>query len=293
MEEICNECGRVFSSLNALALHVRTKHDYQQYYDDYFGNDRDGVCRCGRETQFVSWKEGYRTYCCRECRYSDSESHPMYGRTGKKSPLFGRRHSATTIKKMSEAHKGDKNPFYRHAHTSSQKEKWSKERSGEGHPMYGRTGEKSPLFGRPGRQLSDEARTRISETLARRYANGEITVHNRYVHGRFESQRFNRVFWYRSSYELRALEKLEVDSGVVDLEMEALLIEYWFDGTTRYYVPDFKVTRRESVEIIEVKPKRLLKKAICQAKIEALKKYCKENGYVPKIWTETELGIDG
>ena len=60
------------------------------------------------------------------------ERNPMFGKTGKNSPLFGKKYSEESIAK----------------------------RSGENHPMFGKTGENHPAFGR---KHSDETRAKMSD----------------------------------------------------------------------------------------------------------------------------------
>ena len=59
------------------------------------------------------------------------ENHPMYGKTGKNNPRYGKKHSAETRKKMGEAHKGKK-------HSQETRKKMSEAHKGENHPMYGK-----------------------------------------------------------------------------------------------------------------------------------------------------------
>ena len=60
------------------------------------------------------------------------------GRTGKKHPFYGKRHTEETRKKISESLKGENNP------------------------MYGRTGENNPFFGKT---HSKESRKKMSKAL--------------------------------------------------------------------------------------------------------------------------------
>ena len=55
------------------------------------------------------------------------EKSSMYGRTGEKHPMYGKKHTEEARRKMSEN---------------------SHHLSGEKHPMYGRTGENAPMYGK-------------------------------------------------------------------------------------------------------------------------------------------------
>jgi len=116
------------------------------------------------------------------------KNHPMFGRTGEKSPWFGKKHSHETLnkmsiaqkgrfvseetrrkisesrkgfhpseetrKKLSESHLGEKNPLWGKHHSEETRRKISKSHigllAGEKSPMWGRTGGKNPMFGRTG-----------------------------------------------------------------------------------------------------------------------------------------------
>jgi hypothetical protein len=67
------------------------------------------------------------------------KNHPMYGKTGKKCPNYGKKHSEESKKKMSESQKGEKSVWYGKHHTYESKLKISKSRLGEKHHMYGKT----------------------------------------------------------------------------------------------------------------------------------------------------------
>lgn len=83
------------------------------------------------------------------------ENNPNYGRTGEKHPMYGKKHTAEALAKMS----GENSPMYRQGHKISgdRNGRYGKPgsksmlgRTGESNPMYGRTGELCPAYGRKG-----------------------------------------------------------------------------------------------------------------------------------------------
>lgn len=51
------------------------------------------------------------------------EKHPMYGKRGKESHIFGRKHSQETRKKISQALMGEQNPMYRKKFSDTHKKR--------------------------------------------------------------------------------------------------------------------------------------------------------------------------
>lgn len=96
------------------------------------------------------------------------KNNPMYGKRGKESPRFGRKHTSETKEKMSKAHKGKKL-------SEEAKQKMSKAKSGENNPMFGKrhsedarkkmskahSGKNHHFYGK---KLSEETRKKMSES---------------------------------------------------------------------------------------------------------------------------------
>ncbi len=122
---------------------------------------------------------------------------------------------------------------------------------------------------------------------------------------------------YRSSYELKAFHWCDSHPDILEWSSETISIKY-FDPTTnkiRRYFPDLFIKIKEQTGeikryIIEIKPKRqtvppkatgrkktktfLAESRIYaknNAKWEAAKSFCKDNGIIFKLVTETELNI--
>ena len=94
-----------------------------------------------------------------ELIFLTTREHHIF-KIGENNPMYGKKHSDETRKKMREAHKGkqvgEKNPFYGRHHTEE-----SKRRNAEAHK---------------GKHHSEEAKNKISETFKslRWYNNGKI-----------------------------------------------------------------------------------------------------------------------
>lgn len=120
---------------------------------------------------------------------------------------------------------------------------------------------------------------------------------------------------YRSSWELKVMNYLDSNPGVIWWGSEELFIPYWspVDNKKHRYFPDFisKIKRKDGTVmtyIIEVKPlretkppvqkrktKRYLQEAatyiVNQSKWKAATEFCKDHGWEFKVITEKDLGI--
>ena len=76
MNLICKICNITFEDNNKLTAHIKYFHKMKikDYYDNYFKKDNDGVCKtCGKPTEFLSLRLGYREYCCNKCVQTSKE----------------------------------------------------------------------------------------------------------------------------------------------------------------------------------------------------------------------------
>ena len=82
---ICEHCNKEFNSYRSLVKHLKHKNiTSKEYYDTYIKTNTDGICiSCGKLTNFISIKLGYRKCCCSSCgahigqlkRYLNLEEH--------------------------------------------------------------------------------------------------------------------------------------------------------------------------------------------------------------------------
>lgn len=117
---------------------------------------------------------------------------------------------------------------------------------------------------------------------------------------------------YRSSWELRLMSYLDKHPDVIQWASEEMFVPYRspIDNKVHRYFPDFIIKKKNGETImIEVKPasqvkpptkkdkvtKRYIKEVytfgVNQAKWEAAKQYCKNNGWKFQIITENELNL--
>jgi hypothetical protein len=110
--------------------------------------------------------------------------------------------------------------------------------------------------------------------------------------GKFISKKCSEPIIYKSSYELAALNKFEVTEDIVEIQYEKLQIKYYRNNKLCIYYPDFIIRKSTGeIQIIEVKPEKLLSLPLVKLKLEALKNYCELNGIRYFIWTENDLGL--
>ena len=142
---------------------------------------------------------------------------------------------------------------------------------------------------------SKHSREKISLGLS-----SAITKHNNKtfsygISGKYMSTKNKKIFYYRSSYELIAMQIFEQMSNILKYEYETLSIPYEDKkGFIHNTIPDFVVYYTDgSKEIIEVKPEFKIKKDVDNTvlKLDVMKKYAKENGYAFSILTEKELNL--
>jgi|TARA_B100000900_G_scaffold282077_1_gene241364 hypothetical protein len=121
---------------------------------------------------------------------------------------------------------------------------------------------------------------------------------------------------YRSLWERKFMVYCDLNENILEWGSEEIVMPYRspVDGRVHRYFPDFYIKVKESTGrikkmIIEIKPKRqcsppakpkkqtkgYLREAFeyakNQAKWEAASEWCKDRGYIFKVFTEKELGI--
>ena len=135
-----------------------------------------------------------------------------------------------------------------------------------------------------------EVKIKAAETLSVSIENGYCrwgTINKGHL---FFAKAGKEVF-YRSGWEKRAFEILEIDDDVKCFEVEPVTIPYFFEKQ-RNYTPDILVSYKDGVNVlVEVKPKCHVGALVNIAKFNAARKYCAENGMKFEVWTQDELGL--
>lgn len=143
--------------------------------------------------------------------------------------------------------------------------------------------------------------------MARKFASGKFTLKNP------EKYIGNKTPTYRSGWEFTFMRFCDENPNITQWASEAIKIPYRnpLTGKQTIYVPDFFIayadkTGRQKVELIEVKPsnqavKEKLGKSkhnqahwiINQAKWEAARAWCKQQGITFRIVTEQDMYHQG
>lgn len=98
---------------------------------------------------------------------------------------------------------------------------------------------------------------------------------SRYLTGKFFSQKNNKEVTYRSSYELKFFQLLELDMKVKSYEVETVKIPYICpEKKYKKYIPDVIVLYTNGdMEVCEVKPKAMLDNLVVKLKAQACRVY--------------------
>ncbi len=141
--------------------------------------------------------------------------------------------------------------------------------------------------------LNDESRKKISETLSKKYADGELTT---YHNGRFKTGWYfgkKDKFYYMSGLEEKTMMYLDENDNVLNwTNKHGIRIKYVDEnGVDRIYVPDFLIKFKNNTEsIIEMKGFNLNPQ-----RVKLKKKYTKKlykNYYIIKTIDELEKKIN-
>ncbi len=70
----CEICDRGFKNYIGLSSHIRShKITTKEYYDKYLKKYDEGICNCGKPTNFHRLKTGYYKYCSLKCSDNSEE----------------------------------------------------------------------------------------------------------------------------------------------------------------------------------------------------------------------------
>jgi hypothetical protein len=109
--------------------------------------------------------------------------------------------------------------------------------------------------------------------------------------GFYQSTKMNKQFHYRSGYEAKVYEYLDIDIDVASYDVEPFEIEYIHKGKYHRYVPDIIVKYIDGhTEVLEIKPATQTLLEVNHSKWTAADKACKTRGW--QFMVVTEKGID-
>ncbi len=65
----CEICGKKYNNYRCLGSHIKQKHNIstKEYYNKYLKKENEGMCECGKETNFETLNLGYRKFCSIKC----------------------------------------------------------------------------------------------------------------------------------------------------------------------------------------------------------------------------------
>jgi phosphopantothenoylcysteine synthetase/decarboxylase len=142
--------------------------------------------------------------------------------------------------------------------------------------------------------VSEEERKLVGYLTKKKKASGKCNVYFnkksksgsvKYFNGKFYSKKNKTTFTYRSSYELKFFLDLESNKKVNSYISEAMYIPYIDStGVQRTYIPDLLVLYMDgTMEVLEIKPKAMVKDADVQKKAAACRNYLLKNYKDEKI----------
>jgi len=153
---ICKICYKNFKSIKSLQTHISHGHKItsKTYYDKYLKKDKEEICYCGKETNYINLNLGYHKYCSVKCLSKSDEvirkrskktkgknhwmrkdgvGHPNKGKSYEE--LHGKDKALKLRKGLSKWFLnnccGKDNPFYGKHHNSESREKISLVRKGK------------------------------------------------------------------------------------------------------------------------------------------------------------------
>ena len=287
----CPNCNYQNKKINSLRIHAQKSHGISS--EDLYlavvvkGPQPTCACGCGEQTRFLGLVKGYSTYKRghvarinnnwghnKEAQKKSQETRSRMWKEGelqmwnkgltKDDPRIQagieKMNTPERAQKISAALKGQpKSEQHKNKIGKFMKEYWSKE----------------------------ENRERQSKRQAACIMNGMLTYATR-EHGYFKCSTKSKkpIAYYRSLFELNALNYLEAHNQIVKYQIEPFRVSYEYEEKTRYYVVDFWIQTTKGEFIIEIKPSCHVSHPKNNAKFSAAKKFAEEKGWSFEIWTE-------
>lgn len=327
MEEdkvICKICDKEFESHLGLTKHIKPAHyiSSKDYYDKYHKEENDGLCLvCSKPTRFVNFVDGYKKYCSNDCHnifkkiQLDIRDKFIYEeKLENEIIVFDCKICGYKIfnnmkgigSHLKHQHQMSISKYYDNFYLETPEDKICKQ-CGKTNNFcgidrgYSKHCSKScsnkdeiNIIARTKGINKKEVKEKQSRSLSQRILDGTFKPFGKnFKTGYFFSNKNQRDYYYRSSYELLAYQKLELLPEVKTYDVEPFKIPYTdTKGIVRNYIPDILINYDEGLkELIEVKPENLLKDEIVQIKIESARQYYKDNGMNFNIWTEKYLEL--
>lgn len=153
---ICAICNKKFETIKSLQTHISHGHKINSkvYYDKYLKKEKEGICYCGKKTNYKSMSVGYHIYCSIKCQSNSKKvidkrisktcgSNHWMIKTGKGNPNKGKTYNEIHGEKKAKRLKhnlsiwflenctGENNPFFGKKHNSESREKISLARKGK------------------------------------------------------------------------------------------------------------------------------------------------------------------
>ena len=185
--------------------------------------------------------------------------------SGIMNPFYGKKHSKSTRKEMSENHadfSGDKNPYRNALKLDSSKRDEASERMKNWW-----------------KDLTPEERKTNKTKRSKSQANSshQFPMPNS-ISGHYNSLKGDRIF-YRSSWELAFIKELDKNQLVKNFKLEPFTVKYFdIDGVVRYTRIDFLIYFiNNKIAMVEIKPKGLINENGNLEKIKGQLKYCIKN----------------
>jgi len=231
------------------------------------------VSQSCKESNCGSWIKGRK--------HTDEEKeHLSIRNSGEGNPFFGKTHDEETRQRMSDNHAdftGDNNPYKRALEEYPEKRVEASKRQ-------------QAIFAeiKADPQRYSTWIERNSKSVAQAHLDGKLLGYGRgHKNGHYFSIKFDRDFYYRSSYELRFIKYCENNDFILSLSSCDFSIPYKAsDGYNKNYIPDFLVN---DDFLIEIKPRKMLEIELNKLKLEAAADYCNSKKLKLIVLTEDEL----
>lgn len=273
----CDACGQIFERTDRRCLTAERHCCSLKCGKQFRPRTRYVELSCLLcETKFEKYV-GYvkeKNFCSKDCMYVHKREHPeLWPNNSASMNTFDAREIAKqTMKILRES------PDYVHPRQGTHHSDISIQLIKDARQANPLVGANNGMFGR---KHDEESKNAMSATRTQRMIEGKYKEYGRNNHrsGAYLSNKTERQCWFRSSWELAAMQYLDKNENILSWESESIRIPYRYNDNKRWYVPDFIVTFVDRHrEIWELKPQKFCENEKTILKSEAAKKYCAENG---------------